>query len=64
MIAKRKTAIGRTAMIVSRGRRFIATVIDAVAREPHRAKRVRVQSQGALHGNVLQPNEYTLIEYL
>lgn len=57
-----KSVIGRTA-IVKYGKLFLgATVIDAVHKTNH-AKRVRVQSKGALQGKVLFPTEYTLIEF-
>ncbi len=60
---KSASVIGRMAVIRVAGEQYVGTVIDAVAGEPGRAKRMRIQSPGARQGDVVQPSEYIFLEW-
>ena len=47
-------------MVVHEGKCFLASVLDAVAGEPGRPKRVRIQRDVQRQGDVLMPSEYSL----
>lgn len=54
--------IGRLAAIGHGGKCYVATVIDQVAGTT-KPKRVRIQRDPFLQGEVLQPHEYTFLEW-
>ena len=55
-----RSVVGRFAVVVHEGKCFLASVLDAVAGEPGRPKRVRIQRDVQRQGDVLMPSEYSL----
>jgi hypothetical protein len=53
--------IGRFASISVEGVHYVGSVIDAAGRM---AKRIRIQSRGVRQGDVVQPGEYKLLEFM
>ncbi len=59
----KRNVIGRWVTVEYKGMEFQGTVVDRVI-ATKRPKRVRIQDQGPMQGEVLKPSEYSNLVFL